>query len=117
MTKDLLRNTAIAHALVAMMATHSAGDEDGIVRAGFDAVVDALGEGVEKASQAEADRQVELLTAMRDQATGVFAATDAADRTTAADALARTFDAFADTMPGYRASASEPAVMPAPQAS
>jgi hypothetical protein len=117
MTRDLLRNTAIAHALVAMISAHPAGDDEGVVHAGFDAVVDALGEGVEKAAQAEADQQVELLTAMRAQAATVFGAADDEDRARAGEALVRSFDAFARTMPGYRASASAPEVMPAPQAS
>lgn len=117
MTKDLLRNTAIAHALVAMVAAHPAGDDESVVRAGFDAVVDALGEGVEKAAQAEADEQIELLTAMRAQASEVFGAAGDEDRARAGETLVRTFDAFARTMPGYRASASAPDVMPAPQSS
>jgi hypothetical protein len=115
MTKDLLRDTAIARALVILITNPDNVIDDPDVRSGFESVINAIGEQVEKASQAEGDRQVELLEAMRAHAADVFEATDDETREAAMETLARDFDLFTSTIPGYQANGSAPAVMPAPQ--
>ena len=115
MTHDLLRNTAVARALVVLMTNPGNDLSDPDVRVGFEAVVNALGEGVEKAAQPEADRQVEALEAMRAHASDVLDATDDETRSTSMEALAHAFDGFTATIPGYAAQGSQPAVLPTPQ--
>ena len=111
MTKDLLRNTAIARALVILMTNPDNDLTDPDVHSGFKSIVNAMGEGVEKASQAESTRQVDLLEGMRAQAADIFAATDDETRTTAMEGLAAAFDEFTGTIPCYQANGSAPAVM------
>jgi len=103
MTKDLLRNTAIAHALVALMTAHGADLSDVHVKLGFAAVINAMGEGVEKASQVEGDAQIALLEEMRTHAADLFEAGDDEARTAAGEHLNASFASFAETIPGYGA--------------
>lgn len=115
MTKDLLRDTAIARAIVILITNPDNDVSDPDVRSGFESVINAIGEQVEKASQVEGDRQVEMLEAMRAHAADVFDATDGEARAEAMETLAKDFDLFTGTIPGYQANGSAPAVMPAPQ--
>lgn len=112
MTKDLLRDTAIARALVILITNPGNDVSDPDVRSGFESVINAIGEQVEKASQVEATQQVDLLEAMRAHASDVFEAVDDEARTSARETLARDFDLFTGTIPGYQANGSAPAVMP-----
>lgn len=103
MTEDLLNTTAIAHALVLLM-THASSDlGDPVIKVGFGAVANHLGQAIEKAGQPEGDTQVALLDAVRLHADEVLGAIDDETRETAKRELAASFHAFADTVPGYHA--------------
>jgi hypothetical protein len=115
MTKDLLRSTAIARALVILMTNPDNDLSDSDVRVGFEAVINAVGEEVEKVektAQPEADRQISLLDEMRAHAADIFEATDDETGADAMQALARTFEDFTATIPGYGSNGSAPAIMP-----
>lgn len=112
MTKDLLRSTAIARALVILMTNPDNDLSDSDVRVGFEAVINAVGEEVEKTAQPEADRQISLLDEMRAHAADIFEATDDETGADAMQALARTFGDFTATIPGYGSNGSAPAIMP-----
>lgn len=101
MTKDLIRHTAIARALVILLTNPDHDVADPHVRAGFEAVINALGEEAEKTSQAETTLQVELLEAMRNHGSDLFDAQDDETRSKAMESLAEDFARFAETIPGY----------------
>ena len=100
MTREMLRSTAVAHAMVLLIADVGS-LRDPHVAIGFDALMDELSDEVAKASQAETAVQEETIQTMRDRAADTLRATDDEARGIAAKGLLDAFSTFSNTVPGY----------------